>query len=166
LHDLAAGKPHASPRTELKAVRPHNRLPRWHRRSIHALSAVLLLSGLAWLVLVYLLAPPGQETPAPHAFAGAALAIHGIAAQAALVVFALVGHAHLRAGWRTRAQRVNGAGVGMSMLLLLLTGLGFYYSASEAALPWLRWSHVAIGCLLPALVAWHATRARWLRRAG
>lgn len=146
--------------------RAHNRLPRWHRRAIHALTVLLWLSGIGWLVLAYVLAPPGEETPAPHAWAGAALTVHGIAAQAALVAFALVGHAHLRAGWRAREQRPSGLGVGLALLLLAATGLGFYYSANEAALPWVRWSHAAIGAALPALVARHAARAWRLRRGG
>jgi hypothetical protein len=146
--------------------RPHNPLPRWHRRSVRAMSALLLLSGLAWLVLVYGLAPPGEETPAPHAYAGTALAVHGVAAQVALIVFALVGQAHLRAGWRTAEQRTTGVGVGLALSLLVLTGLGFYYSANETALPWLRWTHVAVGVALPGLVAWHSARARALRRDG
>lgn len=124
------------------------------------MTTLLLLSGLAWLVLVYLLAPAGEDTPAPHPWAGTALAVHGIAAQLALVVFALVGQAHLRAGWRMARQRRSGAGVGVALALLLLTGLGFYYSANEAALPWLRWSHVAAGVLLSGLVAWHTARVR------
>jgi len=146
--------------------RPHNRLPRWHRRAAHALSALLLLSGLAWLALVYLFAQPGDELPAPHPWAGPMLAVHGIAAQLALIVFALVGQGHLRAGWRVGAQRATGATLGTAIGLLALTGLGFYYSASEAALPWLRWSHVAIGIALPALLVWHASRARQARRGG
>ena len=144
----------------------HNRLPRWHRRAIHALTALLWLSGIAWLVFVYTLAPPGEETPAPHAYAGTALTVHGVAAQVALIAFALVGHAHLRAGWRTREQRKSGIGVGLALTLLAATGLGFYYSANESALPLLRWSHVAIGAALPALVTWHAARAWRLRRGG
>ena len=140
--------------------RSHNRLPRWHRRSIHALTALLLFSGLAWLAFAYLFAPPGEDTPAPHPLAGTALAVHGIAAQAALVVFALVGHAHLRAGWRVVAQRGAGVGLIFALSLLLLTGLGFYYSANESALPWLRWTHVGAGVALPVVLAWHIVRGR------
>ena len=146
--------------------RPHNRLPRWHRRSIHALTAVLLVSGLAWLALVYLAAPPGEETPAPHPLAATALAIHGIAAQLALVVFALVGHAHLRVGWRVAAQRSAAVGLVAALVVLQLTGLAFYYSANEAALPWLRWTHAGVGVALPAVLGWHIARGRRSVRLG
>jgi len=143
---------------------PHNRLPRWLRRGIYALTTLLLGSGIAWLGAAYLLAAPGEDTPAPHPWAGPALAIHGIAAQAALVAYALVGQAHLRAGWRTVAQRRAGVGLALAVLLLMSSGLGFYYGANEAALPWLRWSHVAIGTALPVLLGWHVRRGRRLRQ--
>ena len=144
--------------------RVHNSLQRWHRLSIYLTTAVLLLSGVGWLVAVYLLAPPGEPTPAPHVLAGPLLAVHGVAAYVALVVCALVGQSHLRAGWRLPLQRTAGIMLCVALLGLALTGLGFYYVANEAAVPWLRWSHVALGGLLPAALAWHIVRGRRLAR--
>lgn len=144
--------------------RPHNRLPRWLRLMVYALTGLLLLSGAAWLVAAYALAPPGEPTPAPHPLAGPLLATHGIAAYASLVACALVGHTHLRIGWRLPGMRSAGSALCAALLALALTGLGFYYSADEATRPWLRWSHVALGAVLPGLLALHIARGRRVTR--
>jgi hypothetical protein len=142
----------------------HNRLPRWHRRAIDALTALLLGSGLAWLFVAYQLAPTGEATPAPHPWGGPLLAVHGVCAYLALVGCALVGQVHLRIGWRQPAARAAALTLGMALLVLMATGLGFYYVANEAATPWLRWSHVAAGLLMPVALQWHRIRGRAGRR--
>ncbi len=140
--------------------RLHNSLPRWHRRTIYALTGALVISGLGWLVVAYLLAPAGEPTPAPHPLAGTMLAAHGIAAYAALFAFALVGHVHMRTGWRVPALRSGAAWLCATIAVLALTGLGFYYVATESAVPFLRWTHVAAGVLLPGGLALHIMRGR------
>ncbi|HTQ00267.1 MAG TPA: hypothetical protein VMN56_13140 [Casimicrobiaceae bacterium] len=140
--------------------RLHNRLPRWHRRLVYTLTTVLVLTGAGWLAAVYLAAPPGEPTPAPHPWAGPLLAIHGVAAYAALVAYAFVGHAHVRTGWRVPALRTAGACLGASVLVLVVTGLVFYYVAAEAAIPFARWTHVAAGVALPVVLAVHIRSGR------
>jgi len=145
-------------------TRLHNRLPRWHRRLVYALTTVLVLTGAGWLAAVYLAAPPGEPTPAPHPWAGALLAAHGIAAYAALVAYAFVGHAHVRTGWRVPALRTAGAWLGASILLLAATGLVLYYVATEAAIPFARWTHIAAGVLLPIALVIHIRNGRRVGR--
>jgi hypothetical protein len=140
--------------------RLHNSLPQWHRRTIYGLTGVLVISGLGWLVAAYLLAPAGEPTPAPHPLAGTMLAAHGIAAYAALFAFALVGHVHMRTGWRVPALRSVATWLCATIAVLSLTGLGFYYVATESAVPFLRWTHVATGVFLPGGLALHIMRGR------
>jgi hypothetical protein len=144
--------------------RLHNRLPPWQRRTIYSLCGALLVTGALWLIVAYLLAPAGEPTPAPHPWAGPMLMLHGIAAYAALVAFALVGHVHMRTGWRVPALRVAAFWLCATIAFLALTGLGFYYVASESALPYLRWSHVAAGLILPCWLALHIVRGRRVTR--
>lgn len=144
--------------------RVHNRLPRGLRLAIYLITTLLVASGVAWLVVVYALAPPGEPTPAPHALAGPVLAAHGVVAYLALAVYALVGHAHLRTGWRVPALRVAASWMCAALLLLIGTGLGFYYFADEATASALRWSHVAAGTVLPFSVALHIVRGRRVAR--
>jgi len=141
-------------------TRLHNRLQRWHRRLVYALTTVLVLTGAGWLAAVYLAAPPGEPTPAPHPWAGALLAAHGIAAYAALVAYAFVGHAHVRTGWRAPALRTAGAWLGASIFVLFVTGLVFYYVAQEEAIPFARWTHVVAGVALPVVLAVHIRNGR------
>lgn len=144
--------------------RLHNRLPQWHRRTIYALAAMLVATGLGWLIAAYLLVPAGEPVPAPHPLAGTMLALHGIAAYAALVAFALVGHVHMRSGWRVPALHSAALWLCTMVVLLALTGLGFYYVAAEQAASFLRWSHVAAGLLLPLWLALHIVRGRRVTR--
>jgi hypothetical protein len=142
------------------AHRLHNRLPRWHRRIIYTLTSVMIVSGLAWLTVAYLLPAPGEPTPAPHPLAGPLLAIHGVAAYAALFAYALVGHAHMRAGWRIPALRAAAWWLLASIAILALTGLGLYYVPSETTVVILRWGHVAAGVALPCWLVLHISRGR------
>jgi len=142
------------------AHRLHNRLPRWHRRAIYILTLLLVVSGVSWLVVVYSLAPPGDPTPAPHPLAGPLLAAHGVAAYVALFAYALVGHAHMRTGWRVPALRSAGFWVVTTIAALALTGLGLYYVVAESSVALLRWTHVAVGTLLPLWLALHISRGR------
>ena len=139
--------------------RLHNRLPAWHRLTIYALTVLLVLSGLAWLAVAYLLAPPGEPTPAPHALSGPLLAVHGIVAYLAVFAYALVGHVHVRAGWRVPVLRPVAFWMLASIAALALTGLGLYY-AGERQFPYFRWTHVAAGALLPLLLYLHIKRGR------
>ncbi|HVP71334.1 MAG TPA: hypothetical protein VMS45_08405 [Gemmatimonadaceae bacterium] len=148
------------------ANRVHNGLPRWHRTTIYALTGVLFVSGVAWIVACYALAPPGDPTPAPHWLAGPLLSAHGIAAYATIGTYALVGHAHLRTGWRIPVLRSAGIALAATIVLLALTGIGFYYVASEDAVPLLRWTHAAAGALLPCWLALHIVRGRRVTRRG
>lgn len=141
-------------------VRLHNRLPRWHRRTIYALLGILVATGVSWLAVAYVAAPPGETTPAPHAWAAPLLTLHGMAAYAALIACGLVGHAHLRVGWRVPSLRPAGAWLAAAILVLAVTGLGLYYVATEGAIPVLRWIHVAAGLLLPYWLVLHIVRGR------
>jgi hypothetical protein len=144
--------------------RLHNSLPPWHRRTIYALCGALVLSGAGWLIVAYLLAPAGEPTPAPHPLAGIMLALHGVAAYAALFAFALVGHVHMRTGWRVPALRGAAFWLCTTIAFLGLTGLGFYYVATESVIPLLRWTHVAAGMVLPGWLALHIVRGRRVTR--
>src|SRR4029453_17191452 len=140
--------------------RLHNRLPRWHRLTIYTLTGALGLSGIGWLIVVYLLAPAGEPTPAPPPLAGTMLALHGIAGYAALIAFALVGHVHMRTGWRVPALRNAAFWLCAIIAVLALTGLGFYYVATEGAVPFLPWTHVAAGAIFPLWLALPIVRGR------
>ncbi|MFO1304116.1 MAG: hypothetical protein U1F54_10315 [Burkholderiales bacterium] len=137
-----------------------NRLPRVLRRTNYAITGVLVLTGATWLVLAYVAAPPGEPRPAPHAWNGTLLMFHGIAAYAALLTYALVGHAHVRLGWRERTLRPMAASLVASILVLATTGLGLYYAAADVARAWAEWSHIAAGIAMPVLLALHIRNGR------
>jgi hypothetical protein len=144
--------------------RLRNRLSPWHRWTIYALTGALLVSGLSWLIVSYLFVPQGETGPAPHPLGGPLLAVHGVAAGAAMIAYALVGHTHLRTGWQLPAIRGAALWLCAAILLLFLTGLGFYYVAAEGVIPYLRWTHVGAGLLLPAYLVRHIVRGHRVTR--
>jgi hypothetical protein len=56
--------------------------------------------------------------------------------------------------------RSAGFRLAAAIAVLALTGLGFYYVATESMIPFLRWTHVAAGILLPCWLALHIARGR------
>ncbi|MFO1312341.1 MAG: hypothetical protein U1F41_09785 [Burkholderiales bacterium] len=144
--------------------RIHNRLPRPLRRTNYTLTAILVLTGAAWLALAYLAAPAGEPTPAPHPWNGPLLAIHGVAAYAAMLAYALVGHAHLRAGWRQPTLRPVAAVLVVAILLLAVTGLALYYAAADLTRAWAQWTHIAAGVAMPVALALHIRNGRRVAR--
>jgi len=141
-------------------VRSHNRLPRSLRRTIYAAIGALVLSGLGWLLVTYLLASPDEPRPAPHPWAGTLLMAHGVAAYIGLFACALAGHAHIRVGWHTTRMRPVGTLLLVALALLTTTGLVFYYSGNDQVVEVSRWAHVAAGVVLPLVLLVHILAGR------
>ena len=83
----------------------HNRLPRWHRLTIYALTAALGLRNR--LARRRLPASARRRDPRPRRTRWPARCSRCMGSQAmrGLIAFALVGHVHMRAGWRVPALR-------------------------------------------------------------
>jgi hypothetical protein len=141
---------------------PRNRLPPWQRRFIYLATGALIATGAGWMIVSYLLAPAGEAVPAPHAFAPALLAIHGIAAYLSLTALGFVCGSHLRNGWRLAAQRVPGILLWTAWVLLVATGIAFYYFVDDASRPMLRNLHIGAGLLMPIVLVWHIVQGRRL----
>jgi hypothetical protein len=149
------------------AQRPDTiRLGRWHQGTVYAATAALFASGIAWLVLHYFFALPGEFGPTLHPGEPWMLKLHGAAAMAGLLVYGSLMPVHIRRAWAIRRNIVLGIGLVMLMLLLTVTGYLLYYAGDETTRPVISALHWVVGLVVPALLAWHIFSGRLQARAG
>ena len=151
------------------------------RRARHLLvwgCAVLLATGVAWLLGhdVWLQRTPFG--PQPHPLVAWLLRAHGALAWCVTLVGGVVWQVHVRPAWRAvrrrqahrrrggarrplrpgRARTVSGVLMVLALAVLLLSAIGLQY-APEAAHAWLSAAHWVPGIALSVAVIWH-----WIAR--
>jgi hypothetical protein len=136
---------------------PHYRLPAWQRRTLVATGALLLATGVVWLLLHYVVAADGL----PHPLEAWTLRLHGLAAFGGLFMLGALAAAHVPRGWhmsrRPRWEQQRGTGLALLTLgaLLALTGYLLYYFAPEALRPALGWLHSGAGVVMTGVFLVH-----------
>lgn len=136
------------------------RLERWHRRGIYATGAVLLASGVAWLVLRYTMRPIGEFGETVHPLEPWSMKLHGAAAMAALFLVGALVHVHIRRALKAGCNVVTGWAMIATMLLLTVTGYGLYYLADESGRPVWSALHWAVGLAAVVLSVVHVLAGR------
>jgi hypothetical protein len=127
-------------------------LPSWQSYSTHIIFIICAASGV-----LYLLAHEFDISPLPvenHSL----LITHGVAAYFFALLFGAVMPIHIKAGWKSKRNKISGSLMVTVMSLLLISGLFLYYGADtrEAAL----WVHWVIGCGLVLLFPFHFIAGR------
>ena len=142
------------------------RLGRWQQAAVYAATAVLVVSGAAWLVLHYFLAESGPYGPQIHPLEPWMMRVHGAAAMAGLVVYGALLPVHVRRAWSIRRNIVPGIGLLALMLLLTLGGYLLYYAGGENTRALVSLAHWIPGLLVAPLLVWHIIAGRARARAG
>ena len=127
-------------------------LPFWQSFSTHTIFLICAISGV-----LYLLA---------HEFEIKALALenhsilvaHGFSATFFVLLFGAIMPNHIKAGWKSKRNRISGGLMVSVMTLLLISGLFLYYgdATRDAAL----WVHWVIGVGLVLLFPFHFIAGR------
>jgi hypothetical protein len=151
------------------------------RRARHLLvwsCAVLLVTGVAWLVGHDVWLQQGAFGPQPHPLVAWLLRVHGAVAWGATLVGGVVWQVHVRPAWRAvwrrrdrlqrsdtpLAARMRGARTASGLLTvaalatLLLSAVGLQYASADAH-AWLSPTHWVPGIALAGALLWH-----WLAR--
>jgi hypothetical protein len=136
------------------------RLERWHRRTVYATGAVLLLSGVAWLVLRYFLRPVSEFGETINPLEPWAMKLHGAAAMVSLFFVGSLLHMHIRRAIRAGRNLITGWAMVAVLLFLVLTGYGLYYVAGEADRPLWSVLHWAAGLAVALLFVLHIVVGR------
>jgi len=135
--------------------RPPMRLNRRHERWLYGISAVVLGSGIGWLVDHYFFAGPSDFGDAHAPFEPWWLRLHGAAAMAALVVLGSLFPGHIARAWRLRLNRRSGLAMLSVVGLLVVTGWALYYLGDEETRGWISVVHWAVGLAAAAGLALH-----------
>ena len=113
-----------------------------HRRWLHGTSAMLFLSGAAWLLV-------------PRSLGSWMLRAHGAAAMVFLVVFGMLLPTHIRASLTARKNLRSGYALIALIAALALSGYLLYYAGHELARSVVSWLHTGLGLASPAVLWWH-----------
>lgn len=136
------------------------RLERWHRWSVYASGAALMLSGVVWLLAHYLMRPVSEFGETVHPLEPWAIKLHGGAAMAMLFYLGSLMPVHIRRALRAGRHLLSGWSMIVTMALLIVTGFGLYYVAGESDRP--AWSalHWGPGLALGLLSVLHVALGR------
>lgn len=150
---------HEPPPRPRRPTRPGRR----QRRLAYLATALLLASGLVWLIAHHLL--PLPEFAARHPLEPWAMRVHGAATMFGLAVLGSVWSQHVLGAWGAGRHRRSGGTMAALWLALALTGYGLYYLADEAWRWAVGWGHVGLGLALPAALGAHLLAVgRWRRQ--
>ena len=132
-----------------------NKLNIAHRRWIYIAFALLLLSGVLWLIFHYFLVSVTPFGNAPHPLQTWWLKLHGLAAMGMLIAFGSLMPGHIRHAWQQKKNRLSGGTMVAVMIILTLTGYALYYFAGEESRPVISAIHWLIGLAVAPLILLH-----------
>jgi hypothetical protein len=136
------------------------RLPRWQHHLLLLMTAVLVLTGGAWLSIHYSIG--GGTDALPHPSELWMIRLHGAAAFGGLFTLGVLAAGHVPAGWRItgggphrRLHRGPQRYTGLAMLalasVLVLSGYALYYFTPEDWRPAMGWLHAIAGLTMTGL---------------
>ena len=113
------------------------------RFSIYAAFAVLLLTGVGWLLADWQKDISGDEFWQQSV--AYLLMVHGGTAMVTLLLLGALIPVHIMRAWRSRKNRASGSAMVTFNAILIATAFGLYYLGSETLRPWMSWIHIAAG---------------------
>lgn len=132
------------------------RIARHRRLALYLVFALLLATGVAWLLLRFALPEPEQMT----ALSAWSMKAHGAAAMVVTFLVGTIWSTHIRHAWLRRKNRLAGSAFGAALLALVATGYGLYYFNGDALRNVTEWLHWIGGLALGLLFWWHRVTGR------
>jgi hypothetical protein len=127
------------------------------RSVVLCVSALLWLSGIAWLVLHLRFEPSSEFGRLPHPWEAGLMKIHGIVAVAAVFLLGWLGAGHVFERWRRARNRLSGWSLVACAGLLVFSGYALYYALGPLHTG-SAWVHECLGA-----AAIFVALAHWLR---
>lgn len=143
-----------------KVRRRPGRLPRWQEWSVYVSFALLVATGIAWLLLDWFVRVAGEFGPEHHPAQQWTLIAHGAIAYAFLIVAGAMIPVHITVGWNTRRNLKTGLTLAGVLLLLAVSGLGLYYYSDEIGRHWMSIVHWSLGLAAALILLIHALHGR------
>jgi heme A synthase len=125
---------------------------------------MLFATGAIWLTADRFKSSGSEELW--QAVAANMLMLHGMTAMIALVLLGATISVHVRRSWRAGKNRISGAAMVTTNMVLIATASGLYYAGSDLLRTFVADVHIAVGLALPALVIVHIALGRRARALG
>lgn len=131
------------------------RLSVHHRAFVYGSSALLFLTGAAWLVAHTWMRVEGDFGDMPHPLERWSLQAHGAVAMLFLMALGSLVRGHIRAGWRAKRSRLSGATMVAASAALVVSGWCLYYVGNEEARALISQLHWLLGLAGPIIIVAH-----------
>ena len=124
-------------------------MKRWERRSLHATTLIVAVTGLAYLWMKYFVDNPDPFAVVNHPWEGAMLQLHVLASPAFILVFGIVLNSHVirKLGIARFPNRKSGLLSFGLFAVMAASGYLLQVLTSDAALRALVWVHVGSGAV-------------------
>jgi hypothetical protein len=133
------------------------------RNTVLLCSLLVIVSGVAWMVLGWLVDAQDYADPL-HTLRHRMLVLHGIAAYVLVWMAGRLSNLHQQGNWRAHRNRGNGLLLTAVLALLAVSGLCLYYPPHEDWHEAISQLHQGLGIALALLLPLHLLAARALRK--
>ena len=130
-------------------------LSKQHKGFLYTIFILLFFSGFFWFFLNWVLVWNNDFEEWRYQIRSFLREIHGGMAMAYLVLLGTLIPLHIKKGWQSRINRMNGAILIGVNVILILSAYGLYYCGREITRSTVSWIHILIGLASPGFIIWH-----------
>ncbi len=131
------------------------RLSKVHEYIIYLISVIVVISGFLWLYFDFFIRVETEFSLQVHPLQNTFLILHGSSSIIFLIALGSVLPVHIFKAWKTKNNRLSGGFFLLLFTILILTGIGLFYSAVEDNRRILSVLHWVIGILFPIFFVIH-----------
>ena len=119
------------------------------------ISVIVIISGFLWLYFDFFIRVETEFSLQVHPLQNTFLILHGSSSIIFLIALGSVLPVHIFKAWKTKNNRLSGGFFLLLFTILILTGIGLFYSAVEDNRRILSVLHWVIGILFPIFFVIH-----------
>ena len=131
------------------------RLSKVHEFIIYLIAVIVIISGFLWLYFDFFIRVETEFSLLVHPLQNTFLVLHGTSSIFFLIALGSVLPIHVLKAWKTKNNRLSGGFFLLLFTILILTGIGLYYSGVEENRQFLSILHWVIGILFPVFFVIH-----------
>ena len=131
------------------------RLSKVHEFIIYLIAVIVIISGFLWLYFDFFIRVETEFSLLVHPLQNTFLILHGTSSIFFLIALGSVLPIHVLKAWKTKNNRLSGGFFLLLFTILILTGIGLYYSGVEENRQFLSILHWVIGILFPVFFVIH-----------
>jgi hypothetical protein len=131
------------------------RLSKIHEYIIYLISVIVIISGFLWLYFDFFVRIETEFSLQVHPIQNIFLILHGSSSIIFLIILGSVLPMHVYKAWKSKNNRLSGGFFLLLFTILILTGIGLFYSGVEYNRRLLSVLHWVIGILFPIFFVIH-----------